>query len=499
MTPPEWKDLTYSHVGSTDSLARVLGDFCGVLGLRLEMPATEMARRPSGALGGATNPAGFLDRLASRHGFSWFVYAGTLYVDAGRHLAAHRLELRGDSASGIKQALVGLGLFEPRFGWGEPDERSSVVLLSGPPSYVGLVRDVVSKFTRDPPQQAQVMLFRLNHAPVADYEVIVRDKVATQPGVATVLRGLLGDPAGRDVRSARSALDGFKAPVQDPAKPGSDAAALLRRSTGNGALSIEPFPAINAVLIRDSLDRRPLYEQLISELDKPLQQIEILATVIDAQAGTLREWALDLSLGGRRWGAQSRMLGAAVSSSEPTITLWGASALELRLRALESDGRAQVVARPSVLALDNRGAILDLSTTAYLRLVGERAVDAKPITVGNLLYVTPRVVPGDGESSVLLDINIEDGTISANESFPQATRNTITTQAVLGLGQALVIGGFQQDQSDARHAQVPGLSSIPLVGALFKGTANQHSHRERIYMISARIVAPQGVTAAVAN
>lgn len=135
---------------------------------------------------------------------------------------------------------------------------------------------------------------------------------------------------------------------------------------------------------------------------------------------------------------------------------------------------------------------------------GKDSIDAtqcsrKSGTVGNLLYVTPRVVPGDGESSVLLDINIEDGTISANESFPQATRNTITTQAVLGLGQALVIGGFQQDQSDARHAQVPGLSSIPLVGALFKGTANQHSHRERIYMISARIVAPQGVTAAVAN
>lgn len=483
-TPAEWKDMSYSHLGQSATVGRTLEEFCKAMGLRLEVSPAELSSRATGSLGGAAAPAVFLSRLGARHGFAWFVHAGVLYVDGQSQVAAQRLELRGSSPAAVKQALIGLGVFEPRFGWGELDERPPVVLLSGPRAYIDLVQETLPKLAQEPVQPTQIMVFQIKHASVADYDVTVRDKVTRYPGVASVLRAIISENSGQETRSARAAMDGFKSPVQDPKSPGENPA--LRRLPGTP--SVEAFPAINAVLVRDAPERRAMYEQLIAALDQPLQQVEISAAVIDAQTGTLREWALDLSLGSGRTRAGLAMRSASSSAPEPATVLWSSVALDVRLRALESDGKARVVSRPSVLTLDNRAALLDLSKTAYMRLEGERVVDVKSITVGNLLSVTPRIVPAVGGASILLDINIEDGSIGTSESFPQATRNTIATQALLGPGQSLVIGGYQQEQTEARNAAVPGLSSLPLIGGLFRSDYSQDAFRERIYLISARIV-----------
>lgn len=484
-TPAEWKDMTYSHLGRASDLGLTLDDFCKTMGLRLELTPADLALRPTESPGGAANPAAFLNRLATRHGFSWFVHAGVLYVDGEPQLPAQRLELRGSSPAAVKQALIGLGLFEPRFGWGELEERPPVVLLSGPRTYIDLVRETIPKLAQEPAQDTQIMVFQIKHASVADYETTVRDKVTRHPGLASVLRSLMSEDAGPEPRTARAALEGFKSPVQEP-RAGNDGSTPARRLPSSP--SVEAFPAINALVVRDTAQRRPLYEQVIAALDQPLRQVEIFATVVDAQSGTLREWALDLGIASGRSRAQSQLRSASATAVEPATVLWSSVALDLRLRALESEGKARIVSRPSVLALDNRGALLDLSKTAYLRLEGERVADVKQITVGNLLSVTPRVVPGDAGASILLDVNIEDGAIGASETFPQATRNTIATQALLGPGQSLVIGGYQQEQTEVRNAAVPGLSAIPLLGALFRSDYKEGTSRERIYVISARIV-----------
>ena len=87
-----------------------------------------------------------------------------------------------------------------------------------------------------------------------------------------------------------------------------------------------------------------------------------------------------------------------------------------------------------------------------------------------------------------MTLPITDGSIDANVGIPQALRNSINTQAIVGIDQALVIGGYQQAKFEDNRSAVPGLSSIPLIGELFKGNYKEDSSRERLYIISARIV-----------
>jgi hypothetical protein len=57
-------------------------------------------------------------------------------------------------------------------------------------------------------------------------------------------------------------------------------------------------------------------------------------------------------------------------------------ALYARLKALEGKGQVRVLAKPTILTLDNIAAVLDLSQTSYVTLVGERVADLANVTAG---------------------------------------------------------------------------------------------------------------------
>lgn len=94
-----------------------------------------------------------------------------------------------DAAPDIKQALSGIGLLDPRFGWGElPDD--GVVLVTGPPQYLELVKRF-SEQREKKEDRRKVMTFPLRYASVADRTIHYRDQTVVIPGVATMLNELM--------------------------------------------------------------------------------------------------------------------------------------------------------------------------------------------------------------------------------------------------------------------------------------------------------------------
>ena len=64
----------------------------------------------------------------------------------------------------------------------------------------------------------------------------------------------------------------------------------------------------------------------------------------------------------------------------------------------------------------------------------------------------------------------------------------INTQAIVGEGQSLLIGGhYYEIQSDAETG-IPGLKNIPILGGLFGSTGKKHQRMERLILITPRIV-----------
>jgi type III secretion protein C len=532
-TPQAWKDTLYSYRGGAAPLRDVLLAFSRAMGMDLRITEGVPLKATSGVeSSGSMSPTAYMDRLAVEHQLQWFVYTGTLYVSIVKHTTTERITLGTATAAAARTALQGLGLFEAKFGWGELDASTPIAVVSGPSTYVELVRNAVGKGPSSDSAEPQLMVFRLRYATAADAETSVRERPERRRGVATTLRNMLATVDGpaepvnaslddlkggtpseviADRASAgigRTILDDLNGPgpimlsKAVPGLAGRSGSAMYPRPRSATVPTIEAYPPLNAVLIRDVPERKKLYEELIASLDVPLRQVEILATIVDIDTDEMKEWSVGLTLGSPQASAsfqpdyQTLEGGntANAGSASPTVVLWSLDRLSLRIRALQSNGTATVIARPSILTMDNMEALLDLSQSAYFRLVGERTADLRSITVGTMLKVTPRTFDDGAGTGIRVAVQIEDGVIQNSGdhgAIPKVLRNSILTEAVVRTNEAIVIGGYRRDHVEDRKSAVPLLSTLPVIGRLFQTEAAGRNNRERLVILTARVVVEQ--------
>lgn len=521
--PVPWVEAPYSHFAEHKPLAQVLAEFASSFSLSLDL-APGVAGTVNGRFT-AASPTEFISRLAGVFGLSWYTHAGVLYVSRSSDLKSRSIVAPGGNLSGLRQALADLGLLEPRFGWGELPQQG-VVLVSGPPSYVDLIETTV----RDLPASGgaqQVAVFRLKHASAQDRTMLYRDREITTPGLAAVLRELIagrsGDQAGNESLSAiaaplRSAPDtqGDSSGVLASAASGQAENAAAGRSTsgmpgGTGrtkAPSVQADPRLNAVIVQDVPERIPVYRALVEQLDVPTALIEIEAMIIDVNSERARDLGIDWS---RRAGGTAVGFGTLSSTPAsgtlsivhgPSDAAFTSSSLSIsasnylisQIRLLETKGEAQVQSRPSVVTVDNIGALLDLSETFYIRVQGERVATVTPVTAGTTLRVTPRVIGEDARSLVQLVIDIEDGQIQDRQidTLPTVRRSAVSTQAIVRPEEALLIAGYSSDQHLENRQGVPLLGDIPGIGLLFSNRTQTVQRRERLFLIRPTIVSLPG-------
>ena len=546
---PPWTEAPYSYYADSTSLTQVLSDFASSFSLSLEL-SPQVAGKVQGKFTSAS-PTEFMDRLASVYGLTWFTHAGTLHVGRTTEVTTRSISAGGGNIATVRQALTSLGVLDARFGWGELPEQG-IALVSGPAPYVALIERTMAQLPMMAGGQ-QVAVFRLKHASVDDRTILYRDRQITTPGLAQVLRNLIGGQSGGS--GVNNALISSVAPSQGQGLPGlfsaantagltfdsnssglpngpfasangtahaagaqSGASAAQKpggAATGAGmrrlAPSIQADSRLNAIIVQDTAERMPLYKSLIEQLDIPSPLIEIEAMIIDINSSRLDE--LGIAWSARRGGSvagfgsmatkgdgNDLVLGAVArgASVDPaSLVVSSGNFLINRIRALEGTGEASIQSRPSILTIDNIGALLDLSETFYVRSIGERVATITPITAGTTLRVTPHYVQRAEGPVIQLDVDIEDGQIQDTQidTLPTVRRSVVSTQAIVGEGQTLLIGGYKSTQSTRDVNKVPGLGSIPVLGMLFSNKVHNQASRERLFMIKPRLVTlPTGVT-----
>lgn len=534
--PPSWKDTGFGINASGMTLSDVLQEFSTTYGVKLQssMPmGTSLHGRFQ-----AGNGSEFLNRLGAKYEFRWFVYNDTLYVVGSSDVTSMRIEVGEDAVMNSKAALIGLGLFDTRFGWGEmPDE--GIVLVSGPRKYVELVRETLlpaGESKKNVIVEKQLMVFRLKYASATDRTISTRGQADNViPGVKTILSGLLNSSdarslissedisVGSDKRSRQGKLGRGSAKVLTTSRTGESNQALLgssrdnnkdsRNEDGEGdesrrstrpktqGVRIDADQSLNAIIIYDSGDKRAMYQALISELDIEPQQIEIEALIVDIDRTQLNqlgaEWGFNLgSIGATFNGTSTDSKGTTLPVSGSTLLIKNAANFYARLTAMENKGDARVLAKPTISTLENIAAVLDLSQSRYLPLVGERVVDLANVNVGTMLKVTPRIVREGSLTRVRLDINIEDGAFSVEAaSSTNVTRSTITTQAIVEPEHTLLIGGYHSEAKTKNHQKIPVLGDLPVLGGLFQNNSDSVSNRERLFLITPRISGMTGIQA----
>ncbi len=498
-TPDEWKSGAYAYSADNTPLNIILEDFADSFGVTLydsSLPDANITGKLR-----SDSPEAFINRLALEYHFQWFVYNDTLYVSAQSAQVSRRLEISPDAAPDIKQALKGVGLLDPRFGWGElPDE--GVVLVTGPPEYVSMIADFTKKSEKPKDENKEMMSFPLKYASVADRTIKYRDQTLLVPGVASILNELLGQsssPSSNGMNSSQSGENDMYNQMQ--AQSQSILNQLVRRGTshshagdnnplGNLAGTVSADVRNNALLVRDKPEYRSSYQSLVNMIDVPQKLIEIDALIVDIDRSEMARLSSS-------WANQFGNVtgGSTLLSGPSTLFVTDFRRFFADIQALEGEGTASIIANPSIMTLENQPAVIDFSDTAFVRVIGERVADIQAVTAGTSLRVTPRAIEGKSgiSSSVQLIVDVEDGKLNKNDDGEaEGTRNgAISTQALVQAKRSLVMGGFHTKESGDHERRIPILGSIPLIGKLFTTSQHETSQRERLFIITPHLVGDQ--------
>lgn len=165
--------------------------------------------------------------------------------------------------------------------------------------------------------------------------------------------------------------------------------------------------------------------------------------------------------------------------------------LDLRLDIGETTGRTRVIARPRVVTLDNKKAIIKQGEK-YPYIVrnqeGELSTELKDMEL--VLEVTPRVA---FDKSVDMEISVRRNAIGAYTNSlgdPSIASREAQTEVLVKNGETSVIGGIIENVVQKNENRVPGLWRLPIIGYLFKGKKDEIQKKELLIFITPHVIEP---------
>ena len=546
-----WRNGTFSYVAQDKPLKEFIREFSAGEGVNVVI-ASEVEGTVNGKFNLA--PQSMLDLLAMSFGLTWYYDGSVLYVYAAGDMSTEVLPLGATTAGSLQEALNRLGISDRRFPISY-DRAHSTARVAGPKRYVELVKQTVGALdqqTAEPAsdnaaERAVIRVFPLRYAWAADFNYTADGQDHTLPGVVSVLQQLYTPTQAVSSLPARSGklermrgLGYFRdnqvagdsvqiTPVAPTQAPVNAPIAYMPPSQPEGRLpQFQADGRMNAVIIRDVPERMGFYDSVIRSLDVKPGLIEIEARIIEVDVDSVDnlgiDWAghsgsADLRFNSRTPVFPSSSTSASLpGSTYPVVpyrgftlpplipptqlplggvltTVLGDSGryLKARINALAEEGKANILSSPRVLTLDNVEAVLENLSTFFVPVAGNLDVGLYNVSAGTSLRVTPLIVTEDGHTQIKLAVRIEDGGLTQQSvgTLPVVQRTSITTQAFINEGESLLIGGYRSDARNVTDVGVPGLSSIPVVGNLFKHHQKETTHVEHLFMLTPRVVGTQ--------
>lgn len=277
----------------------------------------------------------------------------------------------------------------------------------------------------------------------------------------------------------------------------------------------------NTLVVQDVPVRIRAIRRLIKQIDVPVRQVQIETRIVEATDDFSR--TLGARLGFTRVTQGARLPGSSSNSSIGTV--FGSASVEgnnsvrngglpsalsvdlaadsigdnsassyayqiakvgagflhlldLEISALQADGRGKIIANPKISTTDSHPATIEQGQEVIVNGDG----DAKSAVLS--LTVTPQITP---DNQVILDVSI------TNDTFADGSRTTlnterITTQALLGNGETIVIGGIYKESQGATTVKTPLLGDIPILGNLFKKKTKFNNRTELLVFLTPRIL-----------
>ncbi len=184
------------------------------------------------------------------------------------------------------------------------------------------------------------------------------------------------------------------------------------------------------------------------------------------------------------------------------------------LHALSKQGSADIISRPRITTLNNQTAMIKVGTEdVFFEQEQQQSTTAitttykaRFFTVGVVLDVTPQIGAQDEltmqvhpmitekiDEAVILAPSVTEGVEPVELRVPILSVRESSSVVKVRSGQTLIMAGLLMDKKKESVAGVPGLKSLPYVGALFRYTTRETERTELVVLLTPTIVAGKKV------
>jgi len=289
----------------------------------------------------------------------------------------------------------------------------------------------------------------------------------------------------------------------------------------------------NQLIIRDIPSVIPTIDNLIRQLDRKSQQVEIEARVVQASRSFSQDIGVQWGMAGTTTSGRTVFGGPASVGVSPITTgtgipqppLIGAPtsnqggstapglpfnvnlgagvptsgfyfghrspnfAVDFFITAAEAKGVGKLLSKPKVITQNNEKATVKQGTKIPIQTTINNTISVQYIDAVLKLEVTPQIT---AEGTVFMDVLVEntqiDNGIPRVQGIPALDTQSAETKVLVADGGTVVIGGIIITQQQTDITEVPIVGSLPLIGHLFKRTNISVTSQELLFFLTPRII-----------
>ncbi|HSW44088.1 MAG TPA: secretin N-terminal domain-containing protein, partial [Phycisphaerae bacterium] len=384
-------------------------------------------------------------------------------------------------AEGGAQVAAGGASLELAFG---VDERTNSLIAAGSPSYLKVVEQLVFKLDYQEIEERRSNVIQLRNRPAEDIAKTLKAYYEEESSAYEKAAGE-GEAKLRQFQRQVNVQDGGE---------------------GSNTLVVSYNPRMESQVVNmiNELDRAPamvMIQVLIAEvtlndqfemgLEFALQDLMFSENAYTGPNNTLQGDHYDV-IGGTDVGAAGESALGGIS-----LTITGED-FNFLVRALQTEGRLEILSRPSILVQDNQDAEITIGErvpTVQDVVVSGGGVVTPSVTyekVGVILKVTPIVNP-DGFVSMTIEpeisaIGTSSVTVSTGLTLPTFTERSAKTSVTVKNNETIIIGGLITSRETNAENKVPLVGDVPILGNLFRATNRKNSKTELLMVLTPHVI-----------
>jgi type IV pilus assembly protein PilQ len=282
----------------------------------------------------------------------------------------------------------------------------------------------------------------------------------------------------------------------------------------------------NTLIIRDIPSSIPKIDNLLRQIDRKSQQVEIDARVVQTSRSFAHEIGTQFGFsaptgvtGNTAFGGVTGItsfLSPIIHSVATPFATGGAGSAQIPLNSnlpangpnsgfsfatqghnyaidfiltlMESRGVGKILSEPKGITQNNEKLTVKQGQQVPIQTNINNTISTQYVDAVLKLEVTPQIT---AEGTVFLDVDVENTQIDKAVSVqgePGLDTQSTQTKVLVNDGGTIVIGGVVVTNQNTTISQVPLLGSVPLIGNLFRHTAISISTQELMFFVTPRIL-----------